>query len=341
MVSKHRHWLATWSVALGLLTAHCSSQLPSNLDNYHCSPAGRCLDGYTCSPERLCIRDDDDAAWVPPRPDASTEMSIQAAEEPSTMTPTQDADASTRATASDAGVRRVDGNTDAGPRMTRDASVSSSASGNANAGAAATDPRPAPAAAGTSAAPPAAGTSAAGTSAAPPAAGSGEPPPAATGAAGDAAEADPGAAPTAEAGASAPPVTAEQAGSGGLPEQDPGMCREQLIACGDACVSTAINPQHCSACGMRCHEDQSCHNGKCEKSRGEGLRPAELAQLLREHGATLSQFANYMGVSVDDVSRVEISESDLPNLGISLTVLQRIGVSRADLARVGVKVTGR
>jgi hypothetical protein len=329
MVSKHRHWLATWSVALGLLTAHCSSQLPSNLDNYHCSPAGRCLDGYTCSPERLCIRDDDDVAWMPRKPDASTEMSIQSAEEPSMMTSTRDADASIPATAGDAAVRPVGGHTDAGPRTTRDASVSSSASGNANAnaGAAATDPRPAPAAAGTHATPPAAG--------------SGEPPPAATGAAGKAAEDGPGAAPTAEAGASAPPATAEEAGSGGLPEQDPGNCRDGLSGCADACVSTAINPQHCSACGKRCHEDQSCHDGKCEKSRGEGLRPQELAELLREHGATLSQFANYVGVSVDDLGRVEISESDLPKLGISSTELQRIGVSRADLARVGVKVIRR
>jgi hypothetical protein len=40
-------------------------------------------------------------------------------------------------------------------------------------------------------------------------------------------------------------------------------CATGLTCCGDACVSTTINAQHCGGCGMTCAAGQACSSGVC------------------------------------------------------------------------------
>lgn len=51
-------------------------------------------------------------------------------------------------------------------------------------------------------------------------------------------------------------------------EEDPkddkkGTCEEPLVACGDTCVDTQTNKDHCGACNNACAEGEVCEEGVC------------------------------------------------------------------------------
>lgn len=54
------------------------------------------------------------------------------------------------------------------------------------------------------------------------------------------------------------------------PEPDPDQCEDNESVCGDSCVDTDVDDEHCGSCGNSCSMDQSCDAGACVDLCGAG-----------------------------------------------------------------------
>lgn len=262
------------SIAIAIALSGCSSSVSSTLEGHECSNEGRCLEGFVCSDDWICLRPSSFQREAATRArademdaDAATKIVTRRLHEsappaeghrPEAVSGVATADAGT-----DSGVPMDSGRDEPPSSVETMTSTSAGAGGMSSAGVGGMQPAAAGASgAGVGGMPAEAAGASAGASGA---AGSGAG--GRGGAGGSAGVAGAAGKPSAAGTSGAPPggVTEEPA-----PPPAPGgpamQCEDDLTRCGNACVDTLSNVNHCGKCDHKCSGEQQCLDGKCKKA---------------------------------------------------------------------------